>query len=278
MTANRFGGAWTADKLAVLDEYLGFYTQALKAQPFQLLYIDAFAGTGRCHVRDGTAAGALIEGSASRALNLERPFDRYHFIEPKAAHRLELQALVDAHPRGALCQLHPGTAQDLLPFLLRGPDWRNSRGVLFLDPFGLQCDWPLLQQVASTKALDVFFLLSLSGLYRQAAVQQQDLNPGHAGKLDRVFGTDAWRSALYVRRQGDLFGDDQVSRDPGWHALLAFAQTRLGTAFPYVSEPRLLGTANGAPLFALFFMVANPSRKARELAQRVSREILVKLR
>jgi len=41
-----FGGDWTGQKLAMLQEYLGRYTTALKNQPFQLVYIDAFAGTG----------------------------------------------------------------------------------------------------------------------------------------------------------------------------------------------------------------------------------------
>lgn len=32
MTANRFGGRWTADKLDVLRRYLDFYTRALAAR------------------------------------------------------------------------------------------------------------------------------------------------------------------------------------------------------------------------------------------------------
>ena len=80
-TEHRFGGAWTEIKLKVLRDYLHFYTQALKNQPFKLLYIDAFAGTG-----DRTVSGdqpslfvsqRRLRGSARIALELERPFDRY---------------------------------------------------------------------------------------------------------------------------------------------------------------------------------------------------------
>ena len=49
--AHRFGGRWTADKLQVLREYVHFYTTALSGQTFKLVYIDAFAGTGRCHIK-----------------------------------------------------------------------------------------------------------------------------------------------------------------------------------------------------------------------------------
>ena len=41
-----FGGPWTNDKLEILRRYLDAYTTALKNQPFNLIYVDAFAGGG----------------------------------------------------------------------------------------------------------------------------------------------------------------------------------------------------------------------------------------
>ena len=46
-TKQSFGGPWTIEKLNILSNYLDFYTTALKNLPFQLMYIDAFAGTKR---------------------------------------------------------------------------------------------------------------------------------------------------------------------------------------------------------------------------------------
>lgn len=279
VTANRFGGFWTELKLQVLREYLGFYTQALKAQPFELVYIDAFAGTGRCHVKandDGN--GRTIDGSATIALNCTPPFSRYHFIEQKRKHADELRALIAAHPNGVRATLTAHSANDILPPLLLGYDWSKTRGVLFLDPFGLQCDWSLLRRIANTQALDVFFLVSLSGLYRQAAVNARDIDDGKAAKLTAFLGTFDWRDAIYTQEQGDFFDEPSVSRAPGWNDILRFTTERLRTLFPYVSEPNVLGTANGAPLFALYFAVANPAKPALRLASRVSREILSKLR
>ena len=45
-TSHRFGGAWTDEKLQVLEGYLSAYTTALKNTSFRKGYIDAFAGTG----------------------------------------------------------------------------------------------------------------------------------------------------------------------------------------------------------------------------------------
>jgi three-Cys-motif partner protein len=277
-TANRFGGPWTAQKLAVLEEYLHFYAQALKSQPFKLVYIDAFAGTGRCHVKDETVGGQVIDGSACIALNCDPPFACYHFIEKRRRHVKELQELIDGHPNGSRAHLAPRNASDMLPPILACYDWRKTRGVLFLDPFGLQCSWSLLKRIAATQALDVFFLLSLSGLYRQAALDARNIDEGKAAILTDVLGTNEWRTHIYRREQGDLFDGPQVTRDPGYTDILDFTTQRLRALFPYVGDPYLLGTANGAPLFALYFMAANPGKKALALAARVSKEILSKLR
>jgi len=45
-TPHRFGGAWTDEKLKVLEGYLSAYTNALKNSSLSKGYIDAFAGTG----------------------------------------------------------------------------------------------------------------------------------------------------------------------------------------------------------------------------------------
>lgn len=273
-TRNQFGGAWTQEKLQGLQKYLAFYTQALKTQGFRLVYIDSFAGTGRCHIQTA-AGGQVIDGSAKIALDCSPSFASYHFIEKKKAHADELAALIASHPNGERATLTTESAADVLPELLKKYPWRSTRGVLFLDPYGLQCSWSMLEAIAATRALDVFFLVSLSGLFRQAAVDERAVDSGKAAALTRFLGTDAWREALYVNRQDDLFGGDpKVTRDKGYEAILKFTRERLTEAFPYVGEPVLLRGRNGVPLFALFFMVSNPDHKAVALASRVSRDIL----
>lgn len=276
MTANQFGGKWTADKLDVLKDYLKFYCTAMKDQPFQRIYIDAFAGTGRCKIKNANGH-EQIDGSAKIALDLSPGFDRLRFIEKKRLHQEELQQLIDTHPNGSKAGIANGSAEDMLPSILIGHDWKRTRGVLFLDPFGLQCTYPMLQQIAATKALDVFFLVSLSGLYRQAAVKAAGIDSGKAARLTNFLGTTEWREAIYKREQGDLFSAPQVSRDPGWEDILNFTTHRLRQVFPYVGDPNLMGTANGAPLFALYFAVSNPSGAAIALAERVSKDILKRL-
>ncbi len=275
-----FGGQWTADKLTVLEKYLRFYTQALKGQGFQLIYIDAFAGTGRCHVRAGRGVLEPIPGSAARALDCAPAFDRLHFIERKPRHVTALQEMAAAHAMKDRVHIHPGDARDQLPQVLDrySKHWRRTRGVLFLDPYGLQCTWDMVQAIASTKALDVFFLVSLSGLYRQAAVNASGIDAGKAARLTQFLGTDGWRHALYTHEQSDLFDSPKVEREPGYRDILNFTTDRLRQAFAHVLDPVLLGQVNGAPLFALYLAVSNPHKSAVSLADRVGREILKPLR
>ena len=73
-----FGGPWTTEKLGILEEYLDSYTTALKHQPFRLVYIDAFAGSGEINIGDGGVSefdsDSFVAGSTELALSagLER--------------------------------------------------------------------------------------------------------------------------------------------------------------------------------------------------------------
>jgi len=260
----------------MLRQYLNFYTTALKGQPFELVYIDAFAGTGRCTIR-GEGGEEQIDGSAKIALDCTPPFHRLQFIEKKAKHYEELLKLKAVHPDGERVQIFNVSASDSLPAALLSHNWKKTRGVLFLDPYGLQCSWPMLQQIKDTEALDVFFLVSVSGLFRQAAVDQRRIDEGKAKKLTEFLGTDAWRQALYQREQQDFFNEPQVTRATGWRDIVQFTTDRLRFLFPYVADPQLLSGPKGPPLFALYFAVTNPSPKAIGLAKRVHRDILSKL-
>lgn len=280
MSEHNFGGRWTAQKLDILKEYLEFFTIALKDTKFKLIYVDTFAGSGKCTIKSGREGRQTIEGSAAIALNVRRPFDEYFFIERRRKHIDALQTLKNQHALGSRVEVTHGDAREHLSHLLSRQNWKMVRGVLFLDPYGLQCTWAMVQEVARTQALDVFFLVSIAGLTRQAATSAAKVTADKAAALDRFLGTPDWRKALYKPPSTpDLFGDDQAEvRDPGTDAIVQFVRERMATTFPLVEPPVILRTSNGAALYALFFAVSNPSTKARTLADKVAKTILSKLR
>ncbi len=73
--AQKFGGPWSLLKLEVVESYLKAFCTALKQQRFDLVYIDAFAGSGSFSYGESDPGGFFpIEpqvhvGSAIRALS-----------------------------------------------------------------------------------------------------------------------------------------------------------------------------------------------------------------
>lgn len=272
---HKFGGVWTEQKLDALEKYLGFFPIALGNRKFNLVYIDTFAGTGSVTI-ETNGVERTIPGSAAIALGLGRPFDRYYFIERRKRHVSELQALTSSHPLRSRCTITHGDARDELQRVLKALDWAGTRGVLFLDPYGLQCTWDMVQLIAETRALDVFFLVSVSGLTRQAARSANAIDIKKQEALDRFLGTSEWRQTLYKPpAQEDMFIADPVHRrEPGVDAILQFVETRLRSEFAHVESPALLRGPNNAVLFALYFAVSNRSEAAIRLATKVVRPVL----
>lgn len=275
-----FGGVWTRIKLEALEKYLVAFNTALSKQNFSRLYIDAFAGTGRCSIKvDGEKKS--IDGSARRALAVNPSFHKYCFIELSTKKLAALNALGSEYP-GKAIEVIQNDANTALKTLCASHQWNDERAVLFLDPFGMHVEWSTLQAIASTRAIDVWYLFPYAGLYRQAAKNADALDSGKEASLTRILGTDGWRQAFYAQnRQVDMFGGSSGDvRETDHRQMLAFVSYRLKELFPAVTEPKVLfqgGDAknpSGAPLFALYFAASNPTPKAYGLAMKIAKNIL----
>lgn len=274
-----FGGPWTQIKLNMLKRYLVAFNTALQNRPtehnrFRRIYIDAFAGTGECEIkRDGTTV-ETIAGSAKIAIGTVPAFDELHLIDLAPAHAAELRRLAAGK---AEVVVHQADANDALIELVRDGDWKRSRGVLFLDPYGMTVPWSTLELVASTRALDVWYLFPLSAIYRQAAHDFVRIDDAKLAALDSVLGTQSWREAFYqTNGQFSLLGSEpRLVRTATPGEIAAFVHQRLMEVFKgWVSRPLMLNAARGAPLFALFCCISNPSDRAVKLSQRIASHIL----
>lgn len=276
----RFGGTWTAEKLAALEYYLRGYAQALKHQPFELHYIDAFAGSGSFVPGEG---GQAQRGSAMIALDVAG-FQQYHFFELKKEHCRQLEALIPPEKRDRV-DIRVGDAnKEILELLARLP--RRARAVMFLDPYGMHVEWTVLQAIRKTRQVDVWYLFPLSGITRQMAKRSDRVDKSKAAALDRVLGTSDWRNVFYeASPMQSLFGDhepDQRSADVT--AIEAWLTERLKGEFPAVIGPKLLRrprkvapsaeadlfgesgnharrprAPTGPRLFALYCLISNPA-------------------
>lgn len=280
---HKFGGPWTQIKLDLLSRYLTFFNTALQNQPsatnrFRRFYIDAFAGTGECEIKLAEDQHCTIEGSAKIATSVKPSFDEIHLVDLKAQHVAELKHLIPS--AGTVIKVHEEDANAALKEIVKNVDWKRSRGVLFLDPYGMTVDWATLEMIASTKALDVWYLFPLSAIYRQAANRLDKVDEHKAAKLDSVLGTKDWREAFYAESaQEGLFDSGKVTtRTASPLDIASYVQRRLSTLFQgWVSEPIYLPD-NGAPMFALFFAVSNPSEAAVKLSKRAAEHLFEMLK
>ena len=286
-----FGSLSTDLKLSMVGDYLRAFTTALKDKPkqdhrFALWYIDAFAGTGERTLRLALREPGLWEptdqtgtmsrrGSARIAIETEPRFDRLIFLEQKRRHVAALEDLKSEYP-GRDIRIQRGDANQLIQVGLERANWRGTRAVMFLDPYGMGVEWDTLRAIRQTAAIDVWYLVSLAGLYRQATHKGSSLDDKKRAAITRMLGTSDWMSAWYrLDAQPDLLESQAEERriaDP--NRIEGYVTQRLESLFPTVLGPRRLYNDRGAPMFALYFLMANRSPAARRVAEPIANHIL----
>ena len=205
---HEFGSQDTDLKLSLVEAYLKQFAIALRRRFPELWYFDAFAGTGERTVRVAARDGNLFDepapesvehrrGSAKIAIDVKPPFDRIVFVEKRPKYLAALRALRDQHADRKIDVIAGDANREIIEAIGRA-DWRRTRAVMFLDPYGMNVDWETLRAVASTRAIDVWYLFSLSGLYRQAARKAEAIDATKRAAITRNLGTDEWERELYA--------------------------------------------------------------------------------
>jgi three-Cys-motif partner protein len=277
--AHVFGGAWTEAKLEIVAAYAKAFQTALKNRPFETWYVDPFAGSGERvekRIAGGLLEGRPIEeeeiafaGSARRALEIAPPFHHYRFADTKASHVAALQRLITEHPERDI-QVWPGDGNECVHDLLSRSPWtgRNGwkqRGIVFLDPYGMNVTWETLQLIACTERLDVWFLFAAKAVRQQLGPSLDRVDEHKAAALDRFFGQPNWREEFFrPGRQGGLFDDDPggARTATNLQAIGQYARKRFQEAFCWVSVPKSLTVNNVPDYFQLYCMTNNQSAKS----------------
>lgn len=291
--AQEFGGRWTEAKLERLKKYLTAYTKILKTNPaasyYQITYLDAFAGSGHRKSRNAIAPGGrslfgttiqdfqpLRKGSASIALEIFPPFDHYIFIDKSASNISELKYLVEKYPdKASIINLINADANSYLQRWCARTSWQRNRAVVFIDPYGMQVEWPTLKAIASTKAIDLWLLFPLGQGVNRLLTKGQPPGGKWAERLTATFGTEDWKSAFYqTNKTRGLFGDVVINRkSANYESIKDFFVRRLQTIFCEVSKnPLALINSKNIPIFLLCFAAGNP--KGAKTAIKIADHIL----
>ena len=260
-----FGGPWTNDKLEILRRYLDAYTTALKNQPFNLIYVDAFAGGGSWTPRSGYLSEdygdfqTLRQGSPRIALEIQdKAFDRFVFIETDPSNITSFRSLKGDFPDHET-EIFNDDANKVLPsFCDSLADF--DRAVVFLDPYATQVAWSTVEAIAHSRKIDCWILFPLMAVTRMMARNNEPTRT-LAARLDRIFGErDHWQGLYSQSPQLSLFGEDpNQTRPPGSGRIADLYRGRLDSVFARVAPTRkLFKNSRESTMFELFFGASNP--------------------
>jgi len=281
----KFGGAHTEKKLEKLQAYLKAFSTALKHQQFQLIFFDAFAGTGDIQIADEAPLldgvdeyAPFIVGSAQRALQFGAAFKQYIFVEKSPSKSRQLETLRKQFPVIAdRISIRCGDANGELEKFCSQTDWRKTRAVVFLDPFGNQVRWQTIVAIAETEAIDLWYLFPAGlGVLRQIS-KRKGVHKDHEASLDRLLGTREWRDVfIEAKSVGDLFELRETrERRATVESITKFMADRMKTIFKggVLDEWLPLGSGN-VHMYSLMFACANPRKNAADLASKLALGVL----
>lgn len=222
------------------------------------------------YASDDSGKVEYIMGSPRVALQIEHPFSHYVFIERNKERVKQLEQLaLEAAKSGRKVHVRQRDCNAYLTELLHDSRvrWREWRGVIFLDPFGMQVPWSTIAEIGKTKAIEVFINFPVGMAIQRLLKKNGQFSPNERARLDSYFGTGEWFDLLY-RKKKDLFGDVGIDKlkDAG-DRLVKWYRGRLQDAFGHVTTAREVQSTTGRPLYYLIF--AGPNKKGVAIADHV---------
>ena len=129
----------------------------------------------------------FLKGSAKLALEANPSFHRFIFIESDRNKINELEKLQNEHPEKAEnIEIIKSDANEFIQNYCNDENWKNTRAVLFLDPFATEVEWETIEAIAKTQCIDVWILFPVMAVNRLLAKAPQKIS---YNRLNRIFGT-----------------------------------------------------------------------------------------
>ncbi len=272
-------GSWTAEKLALFQEYLSAFvraTQSARLKGGNVTYVDLFAGPGQVRLRE---TGAVIDGSPLIAMKLPG-FSRFVFVEEKAEHVGSLDSWISrlGHARDA--ETVPGDCNAKIAEVIDNIP-RDGPCFVFLDPPSPALEWATVARLATVQVtyqkrkpeLLILFPYDM-GIARMLPVDQDPTDiwgPTTEEQISGVMPDEfTWR-AIYEARQRGGFGADEQRR----RFLYLYWAGLKDLGYKYVLGPRVIRSSMRRPLYSLYF--ASDHDAGRKIMQSVFKKLRPRL-
>ena len=195
----RPSGNRAQDKLFYVKHYIDTFEKSMREKPWRArIYIDLFAGPGKCQDRD---TGEYFIGSPLIALTTEHPFTKYFFVDLDGENlaTLDTRSKATSVPNDRIKFL-TGDANEKVheiasdiskidkPYI--AGVW-NALSLAFLDPNGVEeLRWGIVSTLAQMKKMDLIIHYSQQGVER---LVKRSVDSQKETVLDRFFGNTRWK-------------------------------------------------------------------------------------
>ena len=144
----------------------------------------------------------FIDGSPRVALTIQHPFNSYTFIEKSPWRVQRLQALQQEFPTRSIRILEDDCNRAITTEVTPRIRYEHfNRGLILLDPFSMNVEWPTIEQIAETKALEVFMNFPVMALNRTALPNDPNtLTIAQIERMNRFWGSTDQSATISTRR------------------------------------------------------------------------------
>jgi three-Cys-motif partner protein len=255
----RESGEWVKEKLFFVKRYIDAFEVAMRDKNWRRrIYIDLFAGPGKCIVR---GSQEYLLGSSLIALQTRYPFTDYYLVdlEQSNVEALRQRSSAISIPKTHIHFLTGNANRKVDEIVSNIAEFDRSfiHGVLpclnlaFLDPEGLELEWETVETLGQMNRMDLIIHYSQNGLTR-------NLNRCYAisGEtvIDRFFGDRKWRDIYKsTRDKKESAGIHRALIDHYKSKLSDLGYVVINDSEEIVHEPLIRSTQRKAPLYRLIF-------------------------
>jgi len=274
-------GAWTKNKLEILNTYLDTYLKMIrggKGKYFQkIFYIDGFAGPGEYLIKDSTE---LTRGSPLIALDKD-VFTDYWFIEKDKKNYSELKASISkyGYDRTRAVNVIKGDANKEIPKIIDDINisCKSWRGLCFIDPYGSNTSWNTVIKIGNCGKLDLIIYFPILSIQRIIGHKRiSTITDGFKKRFHNFMGLslEEIKGILFEQRMVDLFnGTDWYKKTNFESSILNLYKQRLstntGAGYKFVSEPLPHNNSTNSRLYYIFLAAhAHPADNLIEWANK----------
>lgn len=187
-------GPWVEDKYFFLERYLNASCEARRmfADKGNAVYIDLFAGPGKCIIRGPISQQREIESGVMRVLHREEaPFNAYYLFDLSMINTDALSKRTSGVSNIHIEHGDSNVLTDGLVTILQQTPWRYH--FAYIDPFGPDnLKFQTLKKLASLDRIDMLIHFPIGAIKRNIKTWIAQRNT----ILDEFLGTNDWRTKL----------------------------------------------------------------------------------